>query len=234
MSSKIYVGGLPYATTDAQLQDLFSTHGAVESARVITDKFTGRSRGFRLRRDGQLGRSAEGDPGPQRHRLRRSQLDGQRSASPGKTSRRWRRWFRRSRRRAPRRRWWGRWRRWPQSLVVFSHYFHSTKRGARSERPFCFCTKMKRIRMHVGRKDSQSSQKGIRTRRGCPCGRPPVITTWISQANFVVRRGKDRPRTIAAADPRRPAGQSRRTIRQISPADFSASPGLTALPSASR
>lgn len=46
MSSKIYVGGLPYATTDAQLQDLFATHGAVESARVITDKFTGRSRGF--------------------------------------------------------------------------------------------------------------------------------------------------------------------------------------------
>jgi RNA recognition motif-containing protein len=46
MSSKIYVGGLPYATTDAQLQDLFSTHGKVESARVITDKFTGRSRGF--------------------------------------------------------------------------------------------------------------------------------------------------------------------------------------------
>jgi RNA recognition motif-containing protein len=40
------VGGLPYATTDAQLQDLFSTHGQVESARVITDKFTGRSRGF--------------------------------------------------------------------------------------------------------------------------------------------------------------------------------------------
>jgi RNA recognition motif-containing protein len=46
MSSKIYVGGLPYATTDAQLQDLFATHGTVESARVITDKFTGRSRGF--------------------------------------------------------------------------------------------------------------------------------------------------------------------------------------------
>jgi len=40
------VGGLPYATTDAQLQDLFAAHGAVESARVITDKFTGRSRGF--------------------------------------------------------------------------------------------------------------------------------------------------------------------------------------------
>jgi len=46
MSSKIYVGGLPYATTDQQLQDIFSAHGNVESARVITDKFTGRSRGF--------------------------------------------------------------------------------------------------------------------------------------------------------------------------------------------
>jgi len=46
MSSKIYVGGLPYATTDAQLQEIFSVHGTVESARVITDKFTGRSRGF--------------------------------------------------------------------------------------------------------------------------------------------------------------------------------------------
>src|SRR6476646_2442143 len=46
MSSKIYVGGLLYATTDAQLQEIFSAHGTVESARVITDKFTGRSRGF--------------------------------------------------------------------------------------------------------------------------------------------------------------------------------------------
>ena len=46
MSSKIYVGGLPYSTTDDQLQEIFSAHGAVESARVITDKFSGRSRGF--------------------------------------------------------------------------------------------------------------------------------------------------------------------------------------------
>lgn len=46
MSNKIYVGGLPYATTEGQLQEIFSAHGAVESARVITDKFTGRSRGF--------------------------------------------------------------------------------------------------------------------------------------------------------------------------------------------
>ncbi len=46
MGSKIYVGGLPYAATEQQLSDLFAQHGAVESARVITDKFTGQSRGF--------------------------------------------------------------------------------------------------------------------------------------------------------------------------------------------
>ena len=46
MSSKIYVGGLPYSTDEQQLEDLFATHGTVESARVISDKFTGQSRGF--------------------------------------------------------------------------------------------------------------------------------------------------------------------------------------------
>ena len=46
MGSKIYVGGLPYAATDQELSDLFAQHGAVQSARVITDKFTGQSRGF--------------------------------------------------------------------------------------------------------------------------------------------------------------------------------------------
>ncbi len=46
MGSKIYVGGLPYSATEQQLNDLFAAHGSVESARVITDKFTGQSRGF--------------------------------------------------------------------------------------------------------------------------------------------------------------------------------------------
>ena len=45
-SSKLYVGGLPYATTEADLEDLFAEHGTVESARVITDRMTGRSKGF--------------------------------------------------------------------------------------------------------------------------------------------------------------------------------------------
>jgi len=46
LSTKLYVGSLPYATTDAQLTELFSQHGTVTSARVIADKFTGQSRGF--------------------------------------------------------------------------------------------------------------------------------------------------------------------------------------------
>ncbi len=46
MSLKIYVGGLPYATSEAELSDLFAAHGAVESVKIITDKFTGQSRGF--------------------------------------------------------------------------------------------------------------------------------------------------------------------------------------------
>ncbi len=46
MGSKIYVGGLPYSTTEQELSDLFGQHGSVQSAKVITDKYTGQSRGF--------------------------------------------------------------------------------------------------------------------------------------------------------------------------------------------
>ena len=46
MNNKLYVGGLPYSVTDAQLEEVFSAHGTVESARVITDRMSGRSRGF--------------------------------------------------------------------------------------------------------------------------------------------------------------------------------------------
>ncbi len=45
-SNKLYVGGLPYEVTDDRLEEIFSAHGTVESARVITDRMTGRSRGF--------------------------------------------------------------------------------------------------------------------------------------------------------------------------------------------
>lgn len=44
--TKLFVGGLPFAMNDQALNDLFSPHGQVVSAQVITDKFSGRSRGF--------------------------------------------------------------------------------------------------------------------------------------------------------------------------------------------
>lgn len=46
MNKKLYVGGLPYSTTEESLKESFSQAGAVASANVITDKMTGRSRGF--------------------------------------------------------------------------------------------------------------------------------------------------------------------------------------------
>lgn len=46
MGNKLYVGGLPYSVTEGQLEEIFAPHGSVQSARVISDKFTGRSRGF--------------------------------------------------------------------------------------------------------------------------------------------------------------------------------------------
>ena len=42
----IYVGNLSYDATDTELRELFEKHGTVTSARIITDKFSGRSKGF--------------------------------------------------------------------------------------------------------------------------------------------------------------------------------------------
>lgn len=46
MSKKLYVGGLSYATTDADLQTLFAGQGTVISAVIINDRDSGRSKGF--------------------------------------------------------------------------------------------------------------------------------------------------------------------------------------------
>lgn len=46
MAKTLYVGNLPWSTTDTTLADAFRPHGAVISSRIITDKETGRSRGF--------------------------------------------------------------------------------------------------------------------------------------------------------------------------------------------
>jgi hypothetical protein len=46
MGTKIYVGNLPWRATDAQLSQLFGSHGEVTDAKIVTDRETGRSRGF--------------------------------------------------------------------------------------------------------------------------------------------------------------------------------------------
>jgi len=46
MAKKLFVGNLAYAITDDQLTQIFSAHGTVVSAKVISDRFSGRSKGF--------------------------------------------------------------------------------------------------------------------------------------------------------------------------------------------
>jgi len=46
MSKKIYVGNLPFSATDDEVRDLFAQYGTVESVNLITDRETGRPRGF--------------------------------------------------------------------------------------------------------------------------------------------------------------------------------------------
>lgn len=46
MQKSLFVAGLEWSITSEELQEIFSAHGSVESAKVITDKFTGRSKGF--------------------------------------------------------------------------------------------------------------------------------------------------------------------------------------------
>ncbi len=71
MNKKLCVGGLPYSVTEDKLQEIFSAHGTVESARVITDRFTGRSRGF-----GFVEMSSEEEAQKAIDSLNESDLDG--------------------------------------------------------------------------------------------------------------------------------------------------------------
>src|SRR5262245_35296759 len=54
---KLYVGNLPYSMTDSDLQTLFEQHGTVQSAQIIVDRDTGRSKGFGFV---EMGTSQEG------------------------------------------------------------------------------------------------------------------------------------------------------------------------------
>lgn len=46
MSKKLYVGNLPFSATEEDLRSVFERHGTVDSVNVITDRETGRARGF--------------------------------------------------------------------------------------------------------------------------------------------------------------------------------------------
>jgi len=46
MGNKLYVGSLPYSINEQQLVDLFSKYGSVSSAKIISDKYSGQSKGF--------------------------------------------------------------------------------------------------------------------------------------------------------------------------------------------
>ena len=70
MGEKLYVGGLTYSITDAQLKKLFAAYGTVKSTRVITDKVSGRSRGL-----GFVEMSSEDEARNAARALTRTQLD---------------------------------------------------------------------------------------------------------------------------------------------------------------
>ena len=46
MAKRIYVGGLPYSTTDQDLENMFTPSGQVNSAQVVSDRYSGQSKGF--------------------------------------------------------------------------------------------------------------------------------------------------------------------------------------------
>lgn len=71
MGNKLYVGGLPYSVTSDRLQEIFGEHGTVESANVISDKFSGQSRGF-----GFVEMSTSGEAQKAIDSLNGTQLDG--------------------------------------------------------------------------------------------------------------------------------------------------------------
>ncbi len=71
MATKLFVGGLAWATTDDSLKTLFSQAGSVVSAKVITDKFTGKSKGF-----GFVEMSSDAEAAEATKKLNGQELDG--------------------------------------------------------------------------------------------------------------------------------------------------------------
>src|SRR3989442_1512612 len=95
MASKLYVGGLAYSTTSEGLREFFAQSGNVLSATVITDRFSGQSRGFGFvemgtAEEAQNGISQLNGPGPDGRRIT---VEGSNAQAPrtggGRRRRRW-------------------------------------------------------------------------------------------------------------------------------------------------
>ena len=71
MAKKLYVGGLSYDTSDATLKEAFAQAGTVESATIIMDKMSGRSKGF-----GFVEMSSDAEAGKAIEMLNGKELDG--------------------------------------------------------------------------------------------------------------------------------------------------------------
>jgi RNA recognition motif-containing protein len=71
MGNKLYVGNLPFSATDDSLREMFGQAGQVESARIITDRDTGRSKGF-----GFVEMSTEQEASEAIKRFNGTELDG--------------------------------------------------------------------------------------------------------------------------------------------------------------
>ena len=71
MGKKLYVGNLPWSIDDGKLGGLFSDYGQVESASVITDKFSGKSRGF-----GFVEMAADDDAAKAVEEMHEKEIDG--------------------------------------------------------------------------------------------------------------------------------------------------------------
>lgn len=71
MAKKLFVGSLPYSTTSQQLREVFEAVGTVESADVISDRMTGRSKGF-----GFVEMSTEDEAAQAVEKLNGSDLEG--------------------------------------------------------------------------------------------------------------------------------------------------------------
>ena len=82
-SAKLYVGNLSYETSEASIRTAFEAHGEVASVNLITDRDSGRPKGFGFVEMGIGRRSSEGQRRPRRHPARRPGPQGRRGQGAG-------------------------------------------------------------------------------------------------------------------------------------------------------